>query len=70
MKEFFLGNLATKGMAVLLAFVTWAYLYAQGNGPITIMVSFDDKGVDIPDLVEGGFFLEGKPLKHKDLVKT
>src|SRR5204862_6582853 len=31
MKRLLLENLATKGMAVLLAVLTWVYLFAQGN---------------------------------------
>ncbi len=46
MRELLLGNLATKGMALLLALVTWAYLYTQGIGTEEIVVEFRPQELD------------------------
>jgi hypothetical protein len=47
-KEIFLGNLATKGMALLLALLTWGYLYTQEHGLDDIELEFLPSP-DLPD---------------------
>lgn len=46
MKKLFLENLATKAMALLLAVLTWVYLFAQGNGTAEIDVAFQPQLLD------------------------
>lgn len=46
MKRLFLENLATKGMALLLAVLTWVYLFTQGNGAEPIEVEFQPPTLD------------------------
>jgi hypothetical protein len=45
-KKLLLENLATKAMAVLLAFLTWIYLFTQGNGTAEIEVEFQPPRLD------------------------
>lgn len=40
MKRWFLTNFTTMVMALFLSFLTWFYLFTQGNGPATISVQF------------------------------
>ena len=40
MKRYFLTNLTTMVMALFLSFLTWFYLFTQGNGPAEIDVRF------------------------------
>ena len=46
MKKIFLENLATKAMALLLAVLTWVYLFTQGNGTEQIDVEFQPPAFD------------------------
>lgn len=46
MKKLFLENLATKAMALLLAVLTWVYLFTQGNGTEQIDVEFQPPAFD------------------------
>ncbi len=46
MKKIFLENLATKAMALLLAVLTWVYLFTQGNGTAEIQVEFTPPVLD------------------------
>ena len=46
MKKIFLENLATKAMALLLAVLTWVYLFSQGNGTAEIQVEFTPPVLD------------------------
>ena len=40
MKRYFLANFTTMLMALFLSFLTWFYLFTQGNGPAQIEVRF------------------------------
>ena len=40
MKRYLLTNVTTMIMALFLSFLTWFYLFTQGNGPATIAVQF------------------------------
>jgi len=46
MRRIFLENLATKAMALLLAVLTWVYLFTQGNGTEEIEVEFQPPTLD------------------------
>ena len=46
MRKIFLENLATKAMALLLALLTWVYLFTQGNGTAEIQVEFTPPVLD------------------------
>lgn len=43
MKRYVLTNLTTMVMALFLSFLTWFYLFTQGNGPGEIEVQFEPK---------------------------
>ncbi len=49
MKRYFLTNFTTMIMALFLSFLTWFYLFTQGNGPADIDVQFLPK-LDMKDL--------------------
>ena len=40
MKRWFLTNFTTMIMALFLSFLTWFYLFTQGNGPAAVSVQF------------------------------
>ena len=46
MKQYVLGNLGTFAMALLLALVTWTYLFTQGIGPGEVVVEFQPTPLD------------------------
>lgn len=63
MKGFLTGNLGTKGMALLLAFLTWVYLFTQGTGRMELEVEFRPI-LDLPDLATARYFTsDRKPLQ-------
>lgn len=46
MKQYLLGNVGTFAMALLLALVTWTYLFTQGIGPGEVVVEFQPAPLD------------------------
>ena len=64
MKKLFFENLATKAMALLLAVLTWVYLFTQGSGKAEIEVEFQPPPLDRQVFASAVYKdIEGKELK-------
>lgn len=62
MKALLLGNLGTKAMALLLAIITWSYLYTQGVGTRDIEFEFLPAPLDPEVFASVTYSADGKVL--------
>lgn len=69
LKRIFLENLGTKATALFLAFLTWAYLFAQGQASEEIEVEFIPPSLDMTKFASVTYKVEGSLLKPGGLLK-